>query len=260
MNYQVNKKENIYFGIRVVASIVIFVFILSKIHLLFSSSISTSLITLYTMIVYAMVIVLFLFFQKVYLVAFMKGNGVNISEKQFSEVYSIYTDMCNVLKLKRIPKLFVLQQGGLLNAFAIRFSGNNYIAIYSDVFEMMNSDIDTLKYIIGHELGHVKRMHMSKRFWTLLSSVVPFLSSAYSRSCEYTCDNIGLAVSSSDCRRALVLLAAGKNLYKQVDIENLILDSKSNNTLSVKIMGCFMSHPYLPKRIENLERILNRKA
>jgi len=149
---------------------------------------------------------------------------------------------------------------GLLNAFAIRFSGNNYIAIYSDVFEMMNSDIDTLKYIIGHELGHVKRMHMSKRFWTLLSSVVPFLSSAYSRSCEYTCDNIGLAVSSSDCRRALVLLAAGKNLYKQVDIENLILDSKSNNTLSVKIMGCFMSHPYLPKRIENLERILNRKA
>ena len=213
-----------------------------------------------TFVLYLLIIILFILFQKIYLIAHMKGNGINVSQNQFREVYDLYITMCNELGVKKVPKLFIIQEGGLLNAFAIRFSGSNYIAIYSDVFEMIEHDIDILKFIIGHELGHIKRMHMSKRFWTILSSIVPCLSAAYSRSCEFTCDNIGFSVTRADSKRALLLLAAGKKLYKQVDPNTYLVDAKINNTLSVKIMELFMSHPYLPKRIKNIEKIMKEEV
>jgi len=194
-------------------------------------------------------------FQKIFLVAYMKGNGICVSENQFPEVYSEYCLMGEKLHIKKLPKLFIVQQGGLLNAFAIRFSGRNYIAVYSDIFSILNSDPDTLKYVIGHELGHVKRNHMSKRFWTFPSSVIPFLTPAYSRMCEYTCDNIGAGLVKDDFIDGLVLLAAGKDLYKRIDISNYLEEAKKNNSFVVKFVGLFMSHPYLPKRIKNIRNI-----
>ncbi len=147
------------------------------------------------------------------------------------------------------------QQGGFLNAFAVRFSGKNYIAIYTEVFSLINSDLDAVKFVIGHELGHVKRMHMSKRFWTFPSSIIPFLGSAYSRRCEYTCDNIGSLFAGGKAQDGLVLLAAGRDLYKQVDVADYVEEAKANYTAAVKFVGLFMSHPYLPKRLKNLEGI-----
>ena len=197
---------------------------------------------------------------------FLKLSAYQSGPKGTIEIIGIatfkkYQNDTTLVKLQiGLGKLFIIQEGGLLNAFAIRFSGSNYIAIYSDVFEMIEHDIDILKFIIGHELGHIKRMHMSKRFWTILSSIIPFLSAAYSRSCEFTCDNIGFSVTRADSKRALLLLAAGKKLYKQVDPNTYLVDAKINNTLSVKIMELFMSHPYLPKRIKNIEKIMKEEV
>jgi Zn-dependent protease with chaperone function len=260
MQYQVNKKENIYFIIKAIVTILLLLLIVLSIPNIFAFKNTATVATVVTFALYLVIIVLFILFQKVYLIAYMKGNGINVSQNQFSEIYSLYLTMCSELGIRKIPKLFIIQEGGLLNAFAIRFSGSNYIAIYSDVFEMIEHDIDTLKFIIGHELGHVKRMHMSKRFWTILSSIVPFLTAAYSRSCEYTCDNIGFSLVNADSKRALLLLAAGKELYKQVDSDAYLSDAKINNTLSVKIMEYFMSHPYLPKRIRNIEKMDKEKV
>jgi len=146
-------------------------------------------------------------------------------------------------------------KGGALNAFAVRFSGRNYIAVYSEVFSLVSTDVDALKYVMAHALGHVKRAHMSRRFWTFPSSIIPFLGAAYSRACEYTCDNYGAAFSGNGSLSGLLLLAAGKDLYKKVDWENYIEDAKLGYSFAVKFMGLFMSHPYLPKRLANLKLI-----
>ena len=145
------------------------------------------------------------------------------------------------------------QQGGMLNAFAIRFSGRNYIAIYSDIFSLISTDIDAVKFVLGHELGHVKRHHMSKRFWTFPSSIIPFLTATYSRSCEYTCDNIGNEFSLNNSLNGLLVLAAGKELYKKINIDSYLKNAKKNNSISVKVIGWCLSHPYLPNRLENIK-------
>jgi len=256
MELKINRKENIYFTLKVIFTLLILVWVISFISKFLSAMSSLALTTVLTFLIYFLMILLFVFIQKIILVAYMKGNGICVSENQFPEVYEEYKAMIEKLGIKKEPQLFILQQGGLLNAFAIRFSGKNYIAIYSDIFSILTSDIDTLKFVIGHELAHVKRKHMSKNFWTFPSSIVPFLTPAYSRMCEYTCDNIGTALVKENYIDKLVLLAAGKELYKNVNVKNYIDEAGKHNTAVVKFVGLFLSHPYLPRRIKNINSLV----
>jgi Zn-dependent protease with chaperone function len=194
------------------------------------------------------------FFNRLFLIAYVKGEGIRVSETQFSDIFKIYCAMAKSLALKKVPPLFILQQGGFLNAFAIRFSRKNYIAIYSDIFSLYSSDIEAVKFVLAHELCHVKRKHAQKIFWTLPSLIVPFLTTAYSRACEYTCDNAGASFISDgeDKLRGLLLLAGGRNLYRNIDVNSYLEMAKQSRSLSVEFVSLFMAHPYLPRRIENI--------
>ncbi|MDR2921843.1 MAG: M48 family metallopeptidase [Treponema sp.] len=252
MNYSVRKSENILFAIKIIATVVIIlciVLFLSKAKLEHLASISA-------VIIYILIILLYFWFYKVYLVAYMKGNGICISETQFSNIFELYCDMARNLEIKKIPPLFILQQGGLLNAFAIRLSGRNYIAIYSDILSLYKNDIEAVKFVLAHELGHVKRKHNQKRFWTFPSSIIPFLTAAYSRACEYTCDNIGGSFIPDETSKlqGLLLLAGGRDIYKEIDINNYLETAKQNRSFAVNFVNMFISHPYLPDRIRNLQK------
>jgi tetratricopeptide (TPR) repeat protein len=163
--------------------------------------------------------------------------------------------MAEQLELKKVPPLFILESGGLLNAFATRFGGKNYIAIYSDIFALYKTDIESVKFVLAHELGHIKRKHMQKSFWTFPSFIIPFLNSAYSRACEYTCDNIGSSLVSDENSRlnGILLLAGGKDIYREINVENYIKTAEQNRSFIVNFVNLFRSHPYLPNRIENIQ-------
>jgi Zn-dependent protease with chaperone function len=252
MKINVDKKENVFFVIKVFFTLVILVCFIPIISLLTTKNESSTMAMITTIATYILIIVLFILFQKIYLIGYMKGNCIEISSNQFDDIYQGYKKMTQDVGIKKIPKLFIIQQGGALNAFAIRFSGNNYIAIYSDIFSLINDDIDTVRFVLGHELGHVARKHMSKRFWTCLSSIIPFLTAAYSRHCEYTCDQYGKKFSMTNYQNGLLVLAAGKDLYKQINIDSYINNADMNNTLSAKFIGICLSHPSTPKRIAKL--------
>lgn len=256
MDFKVDKRENLFFSVKVACSAAVIVAIVALLNALGSSVASVA--TIAVILVYIVIIALFILFQKLYLVAYLKGNGVCVTERQFPEVHAAYASMCESLGIARAPQLFLMQEGGLLNAFAVRFSGKNYIAVYSDIFFLMESDMDTLKFIIGHELAHVTRNHLSKRFWTFPSSLVPFLTAAYSRHCEFTCDNFGAAfVKEAPCS-GMLLLAAGKELYKKVDMQDYLDTANANRSPVVRFIGLFLGHPYIPKRLENLKANFER--
>ena len=253
MEFKVHKKENLYFAIKVIFTAIIALAVLAFIG---SNPIAGgTAVTVF--VLYAAMIALAIFFQKIFLVAYMKGDGVLVSERQFPEVYRRYAAMAEKLGLRNPPPLFVLQQGGALNAFAIRFSRRNYIAVYADLFALCDRDPDAVDFVLAHELGHVRRAHMSKAFWTLPSALVPFLESAWSRACEYTCDNIGGALTGPDKTAGLILLAGGSDLYRRIDIPNYLESAREHRTRAVRFAGLFMSHPWIPARIENLKD-LNR--
>jgi Zn-dependent protease with chaperone function len=253
MSYTVKKTETLLFAVKIVATVGLWTGIA---YCLWATNVREYLATFFMAVFYGLVLSLYFWFYKVYLIAYMKGNGICLSEEQFPEVYRIYSEIAKELGLKKVPPLFIMQNGGILNAFAIRLSGKNYIALYADVFSQYKTDIDAVTFVLAHELGHVKRRHNQKRYWTMMSSIIPFLTAAYSRACEYTCDNIGSMFTKDGSAKlhGLLLLAGGKDIYQEINVDNYLKTAKQNRTFSVRFINLFISHPYLPNRIANIIR------
>lgn len=247
ITYEVHPKENFYFSLKVITSLILYGGIFYTLNTLLSSGISP-MASLFFM--YAGLIISFIILQLGLLIGYLKGNAVKINEKQFPDIYNIVKNQSEALGLAKTPQVYLLQAGGLLNAFATQFLGSNYIVIYSDVLEeAYEGNLASVEFIIGHELGHVKRKHIFKNFILFPSIVVPFLSQAYSRACEYTCDNIGAALSPKGTRNGLVLLAAGKKLYKKVNVQQFMYQSKEEGGFWAWFAEKVSTHPKLSKRV-----------
>jgi len=248
VNYTVNPKENIYFFIRLLVSIGLYFFIFTSAAAILSSEnpATRSLMILY---IYVAIILCFLFFHLAIKIGYLRGNAVKVTSSQFPEIYQIALKHSKTLGISRAPDVFILQSGGILNAFASRFIGNNYIIVNSDIVEAAEQDKHMLSFIIGHELGHIKRNHMLKNFLLFPSYIIPFLASAYSRACEYTCDSIGHSLSPLGTDNGLLLLAAGKTIYKKVNVREYISQQYTETGFWTWFAEKVSSHPNLTKRL-----------
>ena len=132
VNYQVNSKENVYFYIRMFTSLGLY-YLLVKLILLSFQSPSPQMVTVYVMYFYAFAIFLFVFFRFGILIGYLKGNAIKLSKNQFPDIYQIAQKQSELLGLKSVPSIYIMQSGGVLNAFAARFLGRNYIVLYSEI-------------------------------------------------------------------------------------------------------------------------------
>jgi Zn-dependent protease with chaperone function len=189
-------------------------------------------------------------------VGHLRGNGIRISEKQFPEVYQRAQQIAAQMKLDKMPPIYILQSGGVLNAFATRFLGSNYVAVYSDVFELAyEQGEDALGFILSHEFAHIQRNHLTWHWILLPSAFVPFLSQAYSRACEYSCDRIAAYNQPAGAAAGILVLAAGKKLYMNVNTDDYIAQTNRETGFWVWISEKLSSHPNLPRRIAAIKQI-----
>lgn len=191
----------------------------------------------------------------------IKGNSVKASPVQFKEVFKIVNEQAEALGLKKVPKVYVLQHGGFINAFIAKFARKHYVVLFAPVVaEAYKEGEDTLRFIIGHELGHIKRNHLAfwKVFLTFPATFIPFLGAAYSRACEYTCDSIGYALSPSGALKGMGLLAVGPELYKKLDMEAWMSDSEDERGFATFISELFSPHPHLSNRVQAIHRLQKR--
>ncbi len=248
IDYTVNSKENVYFLIRLLVSIGLYFFIFTSAAAILSSEnpATRSLLIIY---IYVVVLLVFLFFHLAIKIGYLRGNAVKVTNSQFPDIHQMVSKHSRTLGLRSVPDVFILQSGGILNAFASRFMGSNYIIINSDIVEAAEQDKHMLSFIIGHELGHIKRNHMLKNLILFPSYVIPFLASAYSRACEYTCDSIGYSLSPIGADNGLLLLAAGKTIYKKVNAREYIAQQYSETGFWTWFAEKVSSHPNLTKRL-----------
>lgn len=253
VNYEIHQKENIYFSIRLIISIAIYALIGFMIAESTTSH-THGVAGFFVIFFYIGPILLYLFVRLGLLVGYIKGNAVRITKNQFPEAYAILEIQSEKLGINNVPSAYILQSGGILNAFATKFIGRNYVVIYSEIFELAyEQGQDALEFVIGHELGHIKRNHITKSLYLLPSAIIPFLASAYSRACEYTCDNIGKALNHNGAKDGLLILAAGKTLYKKVNIEEYINQERQENSFWKWFSEKVSSHPNLPKRVDRMK-------
>jgi len=210
-------------------------------------------------------IVLIAFFREIQR-RIVHGNAVILSRQQFPRIYEVVDDFARKLVLKRVPDVYVMTGQGALNAFASESWGKSFIVLHSELFSDQDDSImDGLAYIIGHELGHIKLKHTSIFYtlplvpWMLLSSIpyfgflfgLPF--NVLSRFREYSCDRVGASLAPEGIN-GLLLLAAGRYVYQQVDL-NLFLEQARSREMRGRWMGIaelFSSHPFVANRVRTL--------
>jgi len=237
----VHAKEKFYFGLCIVVSVLLYAFL---VRLIATGEAAGGVI-----LVYVILGVVIYFLVKGLGLGYIRGNGVRVTGRQFPEVHAMVEQHSRRLGMEA-PAVFVLQAGGVLNAFATRFLGRNFVVVYSDILGLATQKGErAVSFVVGHELGHIRRKHMSRRALLYPAMLVPFLGSAYSRACEYTCDQIGGALEPDGGLDGLLVLAAGRDLYTKMSSTEFSRQTETERGFFVRFAEIVSSHPHLTKRV-----------
>ena len=168
-------------------------------------------------------------------------------------------------KLQTEPVQVFVAPSDTLNAYTFGLLPPKVLVLHSALLQVM--DQDHLRFILGHELGHVRLGH------TWLNSLVggmagipsPFLGSTllamaflwWNRACEFSADRAGLLACGNPHKAvgALVRLAAGTEAHTQSDLQRVyrLLDAEDDHILS-NLSETLTTHPMMIRRINALRR------
>lgn len=245
-NDLVYRRENLYFALLLIVSIMVYI---------------AMLISIVGIAILAGIFLFYWFIHNLSMVNIRK-NGVKVSEQQFSAFYAQAREVAERMKLKEVPDIYVMQSGGVLNAFAARFGLKNMVVLYSDVFALLEEQgEEEVLYILAHEFAHIKRKHVGYGWLLMPGLILPFLGNAYSRACEFTCDRYGAYYSQSfeGAKNALVILAIGPQLYRKVDQTVFMQQISAEGGMFSWMDELMSTHPNLPRRIHSVSAFFNNE-
>jgi len=164
-----------------------------------------------------------------------QANAVKVGPDQFPEIYALYKDVLRTLDIETEYDLFV-SQTPIVNAGAYGMD-RPFIILNSGMLIILNED--ELKYILGHELGHIVSDHVLYRTMTVLliqlaSMGFPIVGIAarailvglleWQRKAEFSCDRAGLlAVQDPNVvMTGLMKLAGGGELKYDMNLDAFI--------------------------------------
>ena len=184
---------------------------------------------------------------RAFLYAQLRATSVQMSPTQFPEGYRMVVEAARELGLRRVPDAYVVLGNGQINAFAAGHGFRRFVAVYSDLFEIGGQarDPEALRFIIGHEVGHIAAGHVSysRLIFSQLVAYVPFLGQAFSRAQEYTADNHGYAYAPEGVPGAMGVLSGGKYLGAEVNTHALADRATREKGFWLHMSNWLSSHP-----------------
>lgn len=200
---------------------------------------------------YAVIIGGFLWFGHGLLIAYLRAEAVKVSERQMPELAATFREVCSSLGVAHPPALYVLQSGGMLNAFATRHTGRDFVVIYSDLLEALGPASREMRFLLGHEIGHLKSGHILKQVLLAPGLFCPLLGPAYRRAWETSCDRYG-ALASGDiasAARGLLVLAAGRQHGPKLDPGAYTAQYTDDRGFFVSLHELTSTYPTLARRV-----------
>jgi Zn-dependent protease with chaperone function len=151
-----------------------------------------------------------------------------------------------------------------LNAYTFGFNSPQDIVLYSSLLDVM--DEDELRFVLGHEMGHVALGHT----WlnTLLGGMagVPVTMGAavivtlafrwWNRACEYSADRAGLLACGKPQKAisALIKLVAG-SVQSQAELQRAlqVIEREDDSVLN-QLGETLSTHPMIARRIQQIRK------
>lgn len=235
------RRERIYYAVMLVISLAVYVGLAWAVV---NSAEAASVIVIYGLLG------AFVFFMvHGLMIGGIRGNGVRVTATQFPALHATVARHAASLGMTKTPDVFLLQAGGLLNAFATHFLGRDFVVLYSDVLAMAEKEGEhVVGWIVAHELAHVKRGHLRHRWLIAPARFIPYLGAAYSRACEYTCDRFAAYCQPDGAVEGVLALAAGPDLYRRVNPVEFADQVHTEGGFWVRRAELLSTHPTLPKR------------
>jgi len=188
------------------------------------------------------------------LTAHLRAETVKVDEQQLPRLHATLVEVCAQLGITQIPALYVQQAGGVLNAFATRFSGRNFVVVYSDMLESFGPDSVEMRFILGHELGHLKSNHILKLVLLAPGIFMPLIGPAYLRACEASCDRHGAFVAGDidGAVRAMLTLGGGRSQGRSLDAPAFARQHRDDRGFFISWHELTSAYPTLSQRVKNL--------
>jgi len=212
------------------------------------------------------------------------GHYVKVSEKNYPRVQKLVLECAERLSLPRLPEVYV--SGSLTeswSAYSIGTDERPIIVIGSEV--VSNLDADELKFVIGHEFGHIKSNHLV--YTTALYALANFTRlgledllglpayivgnvllgvtlSKWLHASEFTCDRTGLICSGKldASQKALLKIHLRSKDVSEVDVDSYVsqVDQEITWSFLVKLAELGQTQPFMPYRLRELKTFYNSQV
>ena len=190
-------------------------------------------------------------------------DAVEVTETQYPELYAVFAEQVRRGDFDYMPRLYIKNGNGLLNAFASKsrldITKCGYVVIYSDIVDTFYDlgNVDTVRFVISHELGRLKLGHVHVRRAVLNGVLRPlFLHDTLTRAQEYSADRFGASINGPIAMRSLAVLTAGKRNYESTDLDAYIdNDAGHINRFWVAIINFRANHAVGRRRLAAARRM-----
>ena len=203
------------------------------------------------------------------------AGAVKVSERQFPHIHALVRDGSYILDLPDVPDCFVIQSP-IVNAMAIG-RDRPFLVITTGLVNL--HDEEELRWVVGHELGHILSGHAVYRTMMLilvqLAQRIAWMPIGYIglraiiwgleewfRKSELSCDRAGLLAGQDveAARRALMKLAGGPQLSElnpdafreQAHEYDAVPDLRDSVLKLLQLQG--NTHPFAVVRFAELDR------
>ncbi|MDO5336380.1 MAG: M48 family metallopeptidase [Eubacteriales bacterium] len=202
-------------------------------------------------------------------------TALAVGPNQFPEIYAIAKDCARILGIA-IPNVFI-ENKGAYNAYTIASDDVEPIVVIDNNLRV-HMTLKELKFIIGHECGHIQNYHSAYEYMSRLvlsagtgmtASVSTFLAnllsvgssvalSTWSRAAEVTADRAGMLCADSieDCYSAISKLMYGGSILQQDSINYKAILEQLDETMGniAKYDEILSSHPAASRRMKAIEQ------
>ncbi|MCB9603501.1 MAG: M48 family metallopeptidase [Sandaracinus sp.] len=189
------------------------------------------------------------------------GTMVRVGPTQSPRLYRIAKECADALGVA-VPTLYVANSP-VMNAYTYGTDDDSFIVVHAKLVDHFTDD--ELKFVIGHEMGHIQNRHvvyltamrlLTSGFAQLIRFLIEPVLLTWSRRAEITCDRAGLLCCGDIdvATRTFLKMACGSTkLYDELNIDAYLEQLEAGRESAGRFSELFASHPYLPKRIRSLQ-------
>ncbi len=203
----------------------------------------------------------------------LAGSSFHVTKESCYPLYSLIKESADVLDIDRLPETYT-EWSYLINAYTTGYKDMTMLVLNTGTVDLLTED--ELRFVIGHELGHVKSGHViyHQMIWYMsaLINKFPIAKQTFMyelmwwyRQSEYTADRAGLlACQNIDAALSAITKMAGipqkyfSSINKGMILKQAEDFEKSNpgmvDSIMKKLSVLDNTHPWTVKRAAELIR------